>query len=300
MPGAAGDTSDDFEPTFTYPDTGTFTVKLVVNPGSTCPDSINRFVKVYPKFHAAFSDSGMQCPGSPINFRDLSSATIKPIVYWEWSFGEGGTSSDQNPVYSYPFGGTFNVRLISKNVKNCVDTTIGQVIIETFKPFAGDDTIIVKGEQIQFNALGGIDYSWTPSTNLNDTSIYNPLGTYADTGHFAYFVHVVSGYGCTGDDTIRVTVVGQSEFVVPTGFTPNGDGINDYFKPLAVGYRGLKYFRVFNRWGERVFNSTSLEQGWDGTYNNAQADMGVYYWEISYTDRFGKDGFQKGDVTLIR
>ncbi len=298
--GTASDTSDDFEPTFTYPDTGTFTVQLVVNPGTTCPDSIKRLVKIYPKFYAAFADSGRQCPGAPISFIDQSTATIKPITSWEWNFGDGSSSSDQNPVHSYQYGGTFNVILVSKNIKNCVDTAVRQVILETFIPFAGNDTIIVKGEDILFDAQGGIQYAWSPPTNLSDTSIYNPLGTYPDTGHFVYMVHVVSKFGCSGDDTIKVTVVGHSEFVVPTGFTPNGDGLNDYFRPIAVGYRSLNYFRVFDRWGERVYNSTSLETGWDGTFGNKKCEIGTYFWEISFTDRFGKNGFQKGDVTLIR
>ena len=300
VPGAINDTSSAFEPTFTYPDTGTYSVKLVVNPGSTCPDSIARLVKIYPKFSAAFSDSGTQCPGAPISFQDLSSATIKPITKWKWNFGDGDSSYTQNPVHNYLFGGTYNVILISQNIKDCVDTAVRHVIIETFKPFAGDDTIIVKGESILFNATGGINYTWTPSTNLNDTTIFDPLGFYSDTGQYVYYVHVISDYGCSGDDTIKVTVIGQAEFIVPNAFTPNGDGRNDYFRPLAVGYRSLNYFRVFNRWGERVYSTNSLEVGWDGTYNNKQADIGTYYWVISYIDRFGKDGIMKGDVTLIR
>ena len=111
---------------------------------------------------------------------------------------------------------------------------------------------------------------------------------------------MISDYGCSGEDTIKVTVVGQAEFIVPNAFTPNGDGRNDYFRPLAVGYRSLNYFRVFNRWGERVYSTNSLEVGWDGTYNNKQAEIGSYYWVISYVDRFGKEGLMKGDVTLIR
>ena len=300
VPGATNDTSDDFQPTFTYPDTGTYTVKLIVNPGSTCPDSISRLVKVYPKFTAAFSDSGHQCPGAPITFTDLSTATIKPITLWKWIFGDGDSSFTENPVHNYLYGGTFNVMLISQNIKHCADTALQQVVIETFKPFAGNDTIIVKGEDILFDATGGINYTWTPSTNLNDTLIYDPLGVYPDTGHYTYTVHVISEYGCAGDDTINVAVVDHAEFVVPTAFTPNGDGKNDIFRPLAVGYRSLNYFRVFDRWGERVYNSTTLEVGWDGTYNNKRCDMGTYFWEISYTDRFGKEGFLKGDVTLIR
>ena len=300
VPGVANDTSNDIQPTFTYPDTGTFAVKLVVNPGTTCPDSITRLVKIYPKFYASFSDSGRQCPGAPISFIDQSTASIKPITYWKWNFGDGDSSFTENPVHNYPYGGTFNVMLVSQNVKHCIDTAIRQVIIETFKPFAGNDTIIVKGESILFDATGGISYTWSPGTNLNDTTIYNPLGNYPDTGHYTYYVHVISDFGCEGDDTMKVTVVNHAEFVVPNAFTPNGDGKNDYFRPIAVGYRSLNYFRVFNRWGERVYNSKSLEVGWDGTYNNKMADIGTYYWEISFVDRYGNGGTMKGDVTLIR
>lgn len=298
--GITNDTSDAFQPAFTYPDTGTYVVKLVVNPGSTCPDSISRFVKIYPKFMAAFTDSGRQCPGATVNFQDISTSSMKPINYWKWNFGDGDSTFTENPIHQYAYGGTYNVVLISKNTKDCVDTAVKKVIIENFKPFAGNDTIIVKGESILFNATGGINYVWSPPINLNDSTIFDPLGYYPDTGHYTYIVHVISDYGCTGDDTINVTVVGHAEFVVPNAFTPNGDGKNDYFRPLAVGYRSLKYFRVFDRWGHRVYDSNSLEVGWDGTYDGIHAEIGTYYWVISYIDRFGQEGLMKGDVTLVR
>jgi gliding motility-associated-like protein len=300
LTGTTGDVSTEFEPTFVYPDTGTYAVKLVVNPTSTCPDSITRLVKVYPKFHAYFSDSGRFCPTSQISFKDLSSATIKPITDWKWNFGDGDSDMVQNPVHSYLFGGVYNVILISRNIKNCVDTAVRQVVIDNFYPDAGQDTTIVKGEKIVFNATGGTEYSWSPGDNLSDISIYNPTGCFPDTGHYTYIVHVNSAYGCSGDDTINVNVVNQAAFFVPSAFTPNGDGRNDYFRPIAIGYRNLNYFRIFNRWGEKVYYSTNLETGWDGTYRNKRADIDTYFWEISYTDRFGKEGFMKGDVTLVR
>ena len=300
VPGATGDTSNEFEPTFTYPDSGTYTVKLIVNPGSTCPDSISRFVKVYPKFVAGFSDTGTQCPGSQIGFTDLSTSTVKPISFWKWNFGDGDSSSAENPVHTYTTGGTYNTILVAENAKGCIDTALQQVIIQSFRPFAGDDTVIVKGSNILFNATGGIMYTWTPATWLNATNVYDPLGTYPDTGLFTYYVHVVSDYGCGGNDTINVHVVSNAEFLMPNAFSPNGDGKDDYFKPIAVGYSALKYFRVFNRWGELVYNSTSFETGWDGTYKNVKADIGTYFWELRYIDRFGNEGTMKGDVTLIR
>jgi len=192
------------------------------------------------------------------------------------------------------------VILISENIKNCQDTALSQVLIDDFTPFAGNDTVIVRQEQVQFNASGGTQYFWSPPTDLSDTDIYNPVGYYPDTGTFVYYLHVVSPYGCEGNDTVKVTVVNQAAFVVPNAFTPNGDGKNDFFKPEAVGYRNLNFFRVYNRWGQEVFFSANLETGWDGTYKNTKADIGTYFWEISFTDRFGKQGFMKGDVELIR
>lgn len=295
-----GDTSTQFQPSFTYPDTGTYAVRLLVNPRSTCPDSITRLVKVYPKFHANFEDTGYHCMNAPIQFVDKSSATIKPITNWYWSFGDGDSSIEQSPDHSYKFGGTYNVTLISQNIKNCVDTVFRKVIVESFRPFAGKDTLIVKGESIQFYAAGGTKYTWTPATNLNDTTIHNPTGYYPDTGSFVYYLHVSSNFGCAGNDTIKVLVINQAEFFVPSAFTPNGDGMNDLFRPLAVGYRKLNYFRVYNRWGQQVYYSKSLEGGWDGTYGSKQCDLGVYFWEVSFVDRFGKEGATKGDVTLIR
>ncbi|NDC41120.1 MAG: PKD domain-containing protein [Chitinophagia bacterium] len=298
--GTNADTSNEFQPSFVYPDTGVYTVRLTVNPGSTCPDSISRFVKIFPVFRTAFTDSGLFCPGSPIQFTDQSSASIKPILFWKWTFGDGDSATEQNPAHTYKYGGTYNVQLVSSNVKNCIDTSLMQVIVSNFKPFAGHDTIIIKNESIQFNANGGTSYLWTPATYLNNPNISDPVGFYPDTGRFSYSLFVKSAYGCSGYDTVRVWVVNEAVFIVPNAFTPNGDGRNDVFRPVAVGYTKLNYLRVYNRFGEQVYLGTSLTDGWDGTYKQQQAELGTYYWQISYVDRFGKDSYMKGDVTLIR
>lgn len=297
---AGDDVSTAFEPAYTYPDTGTYMVKLVVNPGSTCPDSTMKLVKIYPVFNAGFADSGNYCPGDQLFFTDKTVSTYKPISRWLWSFGDGTTSADQNPVHSFSGAGTFNVLLASGNAKGCADTSLRKVVIQDFRPRAGDDTIIVKGEYIQFNATGGLRYNWYPRLNLSDTSISNPRASYPDTGMYRYFVRVESAYGCVGRDTVDVLVVPGAYFTVPNAFSPNGDGLNDIFRPRAVGYQSLKYFRVFNRWGQEVYYGETLETGWDGTYKGRPAELGVYFWEIVYVDRFGKEGATKGDVTLIR
>lgn len=298
--GVPGATSTDFQPTYTYPDTGTYEVQLVVNRGSTCPDSISRLVKIYPLHEAEYRYEGLPCPNTPIQFTDLSEATYKPVNKWEWSFGDGGTSTDQNPTHAFGSGGDYTVTLISSTIKGCKDTVAKQVKVERFLPFAGNDTIIVKGEIINFRASGGDQYAWTPGDRLNRTDVNNPVGTYPDTGIFRYNVHVSSNAGCEGNDSIQVWVVNQASLFVPNGFTPNGDGLNDYLKMLSVGYSKINYFRVFNRWGEKVFETNEIGKGWDGRYKNQMADVGTYFWTLSVNNRFGKEEMIKGDVTLIR
>src|SRR5690606_34288231 len=109
--GVPNATSKEFEPAFTYPDTGVYTIKLVVNRSSTCPDSISRLVKVYPDYTADFVTNGLKCPNAPISFSDLSDGTYKPVVNWNWNFGDGTGSTEQNPVHIYNNGGEYNVQL---------------------------------------------------------------------------------------------------------------------------------------------------------------------------------------------
>ncbi len=299
--GVEGAKSNDFEPTFNYPDTGTYVVKLVVNKGSTCPDSISRLVKIYPSIDAEYLYSGLMCPKTPIQFTDTSTVTYKPLIDWKWNFGDGTEDVyDRNPVHSFAQGGNYKVSLIVKSIKGCLDTATKDVNVSWFDPFAGNDTVIVKGETINFYAIGGVEFTWTPGDRLNLTNINNPQGFYPDTGHYDYNVHIKSAAGCEGDDSIKVWVVNQSSLFVPSAFTPNRDGLNDYLRMISVGYAKINFFRVFNRFGELVFQTDHIGDGWDGTYKGKDADIGTYFWVLSVTDRFGKDELQKGDVTLLR
>lgn len=298
--GVPGATSTEFEPSYTYPDTGTYVVKLIVNEGTTCPDSIDRYVKVYPSFWTRWEYEGLQCPSSEITFRDMSEATYKPITSWNWNFDDGNTSEEQNPKHRFLLGGDYNVRLISKSEKGCTDTLTQQVKIDKFKPFAGNDTVIVKGESINFNAQGGIIYEWTPATNLSASTTPNPIGRYPDTGVYKYNVYIKSVYDCEGYDDIEVLVVDKGSLFIPSAFTPNNDGRNDLLRPLSVGYRDFKFFRVFNRYGELVFETNEIGKGWDGTYNGKRADVGTYFWVLDAVDKDGIPIQKKGDATLIR
>jgi gliding motility-associated-like protein len=294
------DTSDDFEPTYTYPDSGTYVVTLYVNKNTTCGDSISRFVKVYPKLRTNFTAKNFVCPGDTVQFTDQTTSTYN-VNNWTWDFDDHTPfDTTQNPKHVFQYGGLYNVGYIVKNTQGCIDTAFKKIIVDPFIAFAGNDTFIVKGERIFFNAKGGGSYLWTPSTYLNNPNIGNPIGTFTDKGTFYYVVTVTSDSGCVSRDTVKIDVIENPYLSTPNAFTPNGDGVNDTFRPLAVGYQSIRFFRVFNRYGQEIFYTDSFNQGWDGTFKGQQCDLGVYYWMLGVKDRFGNNKELKGDVTLIR
>lgn len=301
VPGSTTDTSSEFEPTFTYPDSGTYIVTLYVNRGTTCSDSISRFVKVYPKLRANFESPTNVCPGDTVNFKDMTSSTYE-ISSWQWNFDDF-TDIDYNQNASHVFkrGGLYNVGFIVVNTQGCLDTLFRKILVDPFLPNVGRDTTIVKGESIYFKGNNGVNYRWTPSTYLSDPTIINPVGYFPDTGTFTYHVVAQSPEtSCIGADSIIVHVVSDGYLSIPNAFTPNGDGKNDRFRPLLVGYENVRFFRIYNRYGQCVFDSKSIEDSWDGTFKGKELEIGTYFWILGVRDRFGKEMEEKGDVTLIR
>ncbi len=195
--------------------------------------------------------------------------------------------------------------LTSRNNVGCpkpgFDTVIVNVLPQIF-PFAGNDTLVVVGQPLQFNAEGGTRYLWTPPTGLNNVNIKNPIGIYGqETDSIRYKVQVFNDIGCYDSTFVSVKVFKTNPYVfVPTAFTPNGDGLNDLIRPIAVGVQKINYFRIFNRWGEMVFSTTTNEQGWDGRIKGTPQGSNVFVWMVSAIDYIGKPIFLKGTVTLIR
>jgi gliding motility-associated-like protein len=87
---------------------------------------------------------------------------------------------------------------------------------------------------------------------------------------------------------------------VPSAFTPNGDGTNDYLRPIGAGIKEIRYFFVYNRWGQLVFTGTANGTGWDGRINGALQSTGVYVWQVKAVDYLGYDFFLTGTAALLR
>ncbi len=208
-----------------------------------------------------------------------------------------------NPV-AYPVDTTEYI-LTSYDNNGCPKPGYDTVLVNVMsriRPFAGNDTLVVVGQPLRLNAEGGVSYSWSPSTGLNSTTIKNPIGLYDDAfDSIHYTVKVFNEIGCYDSAFITVRVFKTNPYVfVPTAFTPNGDGRNDVIRPIAVGVQEIKYFRIYNRWGQLLFSTNVNQKGWDGTIGGTPQGSNVFVWMVSAIDYTGKPIFLKGTVTLIR
>jgi gliding motility-associated-like protein len=144
----------------------------------------------------------------------------------------------------------------------------------------------------------GQNYLWTPVTGLDNPSKINPVVTTSQDR--TYTVAISSPAQCPVIDTVEVQVFSKPAFYVPTGFTPDGDGLNDYLMPIPVHFKEINYFKVFNRWGEIVFQTSKVGYGWNGYHKGIPQQSDVYIWMLEAKDINGKLISEKGTCTLVR
>lgn len=179
---------------------------------------------------------------------------------------------------------------VSKNI------TIG--VVPPVKAFAGNDTIITLGHTFQLHASGGTRYTWFPSAGLSNPFIPDP---FVDrNSDIQYRVKVATSEGCFAYDSINLRYIKGPAIYVPNAFTPNNDGKNDVFRPVPVGIVEMDYFRVYNRWGQMVFETTKYMEGWNGYFKGKPAVPGGYVWMVKGKDFNGKSIEKKGTLLLIR
>ncbi|HQW61195.1 MAG TPA: gliding motility-associated C-terminal domain-containing protein, partial [Ferruginibacter sp.] len=181
---------------------------------------------------------------------------------------------------------------------NFITNDAMQLIVTPPVPaFAGHDTIAVLGEQHQLYGSGGVQFTWLPAAPLNNAAAQNPLATlYNDT---RFTLEVMDIAGCKGWDTVFIKVYAGPTYYVPTAFSPNGDGRNDIFRPIPSGIVKTNWFRVYNRFGNLLFETNEWLKGWDGRYRGRKQPIGAYVWMIQGVDNNGKIIEKKGTVILV-
>jgi gliding motility-associated-like protein len=185
--------------------------------------------------------------------------------------------------------------------KPATDTVIVSVT-PTILANAGPDTTVVPNQPLQLEASGGMQYNWSPEYGLSSTDIYNPVATLDESvDSILYKVRVFGDGGCYADDEVMVKVHKTApDIIVPSAFSPNGDGKNDILKPFVIGITQLQYFRVYNRWGQLLFSTNQTGKGWDGSFSGVKQSSNTYVYQAEGIDFRGKKVYRKGTIVLIR
>ena len=206
------------------------------------------------------------------------------------------TSAD--PIAAPTQTNTYHVSVVGEY--GCADTLSVTVTILPLPPehIINTDTTVKYGSTINLIATGANIYIWSPVGTLSDPNIPNPVA--APTDPTLYIVNGIDSNGCANSDSIQVNIDYRDNLMVPSAFTPNGDGRNDVFRITNITFQKILEFRVFNRWGQEIFSTTDPKGGWDGTWKGTPQDMGTFSYliRVAYPDGYVET--YKGDVTLIR
>lgn len=281
-----------------------YTIRMISSSGIICENELDQQITIQPSPHVQFSNIPPVCAyDSAFNLTQASELTG---ITGSFLYSGKGISS----------AGVFDPRIAGAGVdtlfykytgaNGCTDSAYQTIYVQA-PPIvnAGNDTLIVINQPLQLlvtsTDLSGDSFLWTPSTGLSDSTIDNPvaiLGTGIDS--IQYFVKGIDSLGCYGASSIKIKIFKtQPDIFVPNAFTP-GKNMNSIFKPIAVGISSLQFFRIYNRSGRLIYNTSQLGEGWDGTISGKPQDTDTFVWMLEATTYLGKVIYKKGTVTLIR
>lgn len=285
---------------------GPFLVTLTMTQ-AVCIKDIAQTITVYPEPQAYFSPFQVDgCQPQTVAFNDSSIAPT--ALSYLWVFGDGDSSTLSNPIHIYEDLGTFNVSLIVTTADGCIDTsrfTVQNMVMVKPSPRAG--FIVYPYETTVYEPVFHfIDTSFQTvavEMQMGDGSVYNYFPDqhfYEEYGDYEITQIAFGSNGCPDTIKQKVKVLPEHLFWIPNAFTPNGDYINGVFKPELMGVTDYKFY-VFDRWGEKIFETNDTKVGWDGTYKGNKCQQDVYVYLIRYKDVVEDGEHQRtGTFTLFR
>jgi gliding motility-associated-like protein len=294
--------------THSYVSPGTYTVRLVLVDTNYCnfPDSTSMTLRVAPLVKAQFTTPSTGCAPYTAVFQNTSLAGQQ----FFWDFGDGTTSTDPGLTITHLYNnvGIYTVKLtaVDSNTCNIIDSTSANITVNpkpqaafTYSP--NPPVIANKPTIFNNNSTGGTQYVWIFGDG--DTAIKTNLDTvehqYQKTGTFQACLVAINQFGCADTTCLPVQTLINPLLDVPNAFTPGRFGQNSIIKVQGFGISSM-IFRIYNRWGQLVFESNNPNQGWDGTYRGNPQPMDVYAYTLDANFFDGTKTSKKGDITLIR
>ncbi|MBI4646607.1 MAG: PKD domain-containing protein [Bacteroidia bacterium] len=290
-----GFNSTGFEPQPYYPVPGTYALNLITYNDFGCTDTTSASIQVYPLPEISVSADTLICEGQSLKLQASGGISY----YWTNAAGlEAGATA--NPVVTPLFNENYFVTVT--DVNNCSATETMLITVQEYPEFTlSNDTAVVIGENSYLTANVPDIYSfyWLPVTSLSCAECLNPVVNPLETTVYTIFVSDTNN--CfVAEKSVTVEIIKVYSIDVPTAFTPDNDGINDIVYVDGWGLKSLKQFKIFNQWGELVFESHDLNYGWDGYYKGQlqNSDTYVYYAEA---ETFGGVLIsKKGNMSILR
>ncbi|MFZ6023109.1 MAG: PKD domain-containing protein [Bacteroidota bacterium] len=291
--------------THVFTATGSYKIKLILLDTSYCntPDSVEQEMRIAPLVIARFETPPIGCAPYKAVFKNVSQAGQQFI----WNFGDGTGSSEINPVHDFSVG-SYNVRLIAIDSSTCnlIDSSAITIITVSPKPVAAishSPFIPEPNKQVIFtnNSTGANKFEWEFGDGESAVrfSVDTIAHQYNETGTYNARLIAFNTAGCTDTAYHAVSVLINPLLDVPNAFTPGQLGKNGILKVEGFGI-GKMTFRIFNRWGQKVFETNNRSEGWDGTFNGVPQPMDVYVYTLNVDFTDGRKITKQGDITLIR
>jgi len=267
---------------------GTYTITYVYTNSGGCSDTAQAIITVNGQQNATITSAGPFCEtDGPVTLTAANGGGT-------WS-GSGMSNGTFDPASAG--AGTWPVIYTIPGTCGDSDTLMITVYAQPVAD-AGNDVTIMIGESASLTATGGGSYTWSPQGGLSCSVCPSPVAT--PTVTTTYYVTVTNANGCTSIDSITVTVeVLDGELFVPNMFSPNEDGLNDLLFVFGNNIVQLD-FAVYNRWGQKVFESNAMQNGWDGTFNGKKLDPAVFVYYVRAVYDTGRIETKSGNVTLVK
>lgn len=288
--------------THTYTNPGTYTVSHVVYSNNGCNDTIKKPIEIYFLPQTLFYHN-TSCVGNVTQFIDSTKTLSGSIVSWLWNFGDGQASAIQNPQHGFGAASNYTVSLIATSSFGCKDTIQKTV---TVIPGPNADFSVNPNPTEALETTTFTDLSTGPASLTNwywafgdsaASNSQNPTHIFNDQGNYSVFLVVKDINGCTDTARRDVSVILLPD--VPTAFSPNGDGQNDLFLVRGGPFKSINV-RVYNNWGQLIFETNNQLDGWNGTFNGTEQPIGVFVWVVEVEMLNEKKIKKTGDVTLLR
>jgi gliding motility-associated-like protein len=286
-----------------YSSTGTFPVILQGDLNGCQAAPVTQFITVNEMPEPDFIPMVFEgCEPLIVPFTNLSPGNTNS---YEWNFYDGNGDTIQDPVHVFNHAGVYSVTLSAVNIHGCTkDTTLKDVITVyptpagRFFPNPPVVNILTPVVQFQNSTVNGNAYVW----DFGDSSfsyLENPEHSYSATGEYLIRLIAISDQGCIDTVYGKISVEDNFSFYVPNSFTPNDDGVNDFFKGYGVTFKDYT-LSVYNRWGELIYRTENYNMPWDGRLNSGVVQNDVYVYRIVVTDNHDNVHTYVGNVSVIK